>query len=59
MRVIEEFKKMLQENMWMDTTSKNKAYEKAHFVIPQIGYPDYYDDPEYIKNNYNVLKLFF
>lgn len=45
---------MLQENNWMDETSKAKAIEKANYIEPQIGYPDYFDNVTYVKTNFNV-----
>lgn len=55
-RIVAEFKEMLVENDWMDEKSKTRALDKAACVIAQIGYPDYYDDPAYIENNYNVIE---
>jgi putative endopeptidase len=52
--ILNEFKQMLNKNEWMDDISKQKAIEKANYIIPQIGYPDAYDDPIYVATNFNV-----
>ena len=49
---------MLQENTWMDATSKAKAIEKANYIEPQIGYPDYFDNATYVKTNFYVINHF-
>lgn len=56
--ILNEFKVMLQENTWMDATSRAKAIEKANYIKPQIGYPDYYDNATYILANFNVIIVF-
>ncbi|CAF0813568.1 unnamed protein product [Rotaria sordida] len=61
---------MLEQTIWMDVTSKNKAIEKAQAIDEKIGYPDYLasdnvtqletEYAEYIFNSSyisNVLKL--
>lgn len=53
--ILNEFKVMLQENSWMDETSKAKAIEKANYIKPQIAYPDYYDNMTYIDKNFIVI----
>lgn len=52
--ILNEFKRMLQQNTWMDATSKAKAIEKANTIRPQIGYPDNYDNRTYVENTFNV-----
>ena len=56
-----EFKTILEDLTWMDDESKEKASEKADYIRPQIGYPDLYDDEEYLNSNYDVshIKLIF
>ena len=56
--ILNEFKVMLQENTWMDATSRAKAIEKANYIKPQIGYPDYYDNTTFISTNFNVIIVF-
>ena len=56
--ILNEFKVMLQENTWMDATSRAKAIEKANYIKPQIGYPDYYDNATFISTNFNVIIVF-
>lgn len=50
---------MIQENTWMDAQSKTKAIEKANYIKPQIGYPDFYDNASYVAQKYNVQKMNF
>ena len=45
---------MIKESDWMDDTSKAKALEKAHYINKQVGYPDSFDDPNYIETHNNV-----
>jgi membrane metallo-endopeptidase-like protein 1 len=41
----QEFKKIVSELDWMDNASKDKAKEKADFIDPKIGYPEFtYND---------------
>jgi predicted metalloendopeptidase len=58
MNILNEIKVMLQENTWMDATSKAKAIEKANYIEPQIGYPDYFDNATYVKKTFNVINHF-
>ena len=53
--ILNEFKVMLQENTWMDATSKAKAIEKANYIKTDIGYPDYYDNITFVKTKFNVI----
>ena len=53
--LLNEMKIMIQESTWMDAESKTKAIEKANYIKPQIGYPDFYDNTSYVAQNYNVL----
>ena len=48
--------KIIKESDWMDTASKVKALEKADYINKQVGYPDSFDDPNYIETNNNVEK---
>lgn len=45
---------MLEENKWMDEESKNSAIEKAKSIEPRVGFPNYYNHPDYIVNNFKV-----
>ena len=52
--ILKAFKSMLTENTWMDDESKEKALEKADYIKSQIGYPDVFDNEEYLNSNFNV-----
>ncbi len=68
-----EFKKMVNETVWMDGPSKKEAQEKADLIDPKIGYPDYtyndtyldtilykgyeFNDKEYLKNSVRSSQL--
>ena len=56
--ILETFISMLDQNTWMDEDSKDKALYKAKYLKPQVGYPDYYFDSNYISNNFQVGWLF-
>lgn len=55
--ILDEFKKMLTFNEWMDLDSKSKALKKSHYLKAQIGYPKYFDSNEFIQNNFNVIQF--
>lgn len=59
LRILAEFKEILDEIDWMDEESRQRAHEKADLVSLNIGYPDYYKNSTYIKNNFNVISFFF
>lgn len=51
-----EFKVIVNELDWMDADSKKAAQDKADFIDPKIGYPDYtYNDTylDILYENYN------
>lgn len=48
------FQSMLNKNTWMDRDSKRNALDKLKFLKPQIGFPNYYNNDTYRKNNFNV-----
>ncbi|KAF4075624.1 hypothetical protein AMELA_G00220960 [Ameiurus melas] len=45
------------ENDWMDAETKTKAIEKAHAVLPKVGYPEFILNNTYI--NENIQRLSF
>ena len=53
--ILDEFKKILTFNTWMDTDSKAKALKKSHLLKAEIGDPKYLDSNEFIQNNFNVI----
>lgn len=53
---LKAFKSMLRKNTWMDEESRSKALNKADFLEPQVAYPDYYFDLNYVANNFKVKK---
>lgn len=57
--ILAEFKTILKNLTWMDDESKQKAMEKVDFIGTQIGYPDSYDNPEYLDSNLVVRKTCF
>ena len=52
--IMSEFKIILEDLEWMDDESKEKALEKADYIKSQIGYPDVFDNEEYLNSNFNV-----
>lgn len=55
--ILDEFKKMLTFNTWMDTDSQAKALKKSHYLKAHIGYPKYFDSKDFIENNFNVTSI--
>jgi predicted metalloendopeptidase len=45
-----EFKEIVNENKWMDATSKKAALDKADFIEPKIGYPEFTYNNSYLDN---------
>ena len=52
-----EFKTILREIDWMDQESKTKAAEKADYIDPKIGYPDYTYNDTYMNNLYKNVRI--
>jgi membrane metallo-endopeptidase-like protein 1 len=51
-----EFKQILSEIDWMDQESKVKAQEKADYIDPKIGYPEFtYNDTHLNEMYKNVI----
>lgn len=50
-----EFKKMLEENSWMDANTKEKALEKAKKMKQAVGFADEYMDDSKIEEYYATL----
>lgn len=46
------FKGILEKNEWMDDSSRNKALEKADFIDPKIGYPEFTYNDTYLNDYY-------
>ncbi|XP_028655269.1 phosphate-regulating neutral endopeptidase PHEX [Erpetoichthys calabaricus] len=46
-----------KENDWMDKETKEKAKEKAHAVLPKVGYPDFVMNDTYV--NEDIKRLSF
>ncbi|XP_012675655.2 phosphate-regulating neutral endopeptidase PHEX [Clupea harengus] len=44
-----------KENDWMDETTKKKAVEKAHAVLPKVGYPEFILNDTYINEDIKEL----
>lgn len=57
--ILNEWKKTLREEKWLDEESRRNALEKADYIQLEIGYPDYYDNLSFINNNYNVCRNLF
>ena len=54
-----EFKVIVNELDWMDAESKKAAQDKADYIDPKIGYPDFtYNDTymDKLYENVNILK---
>lgn len=52
--ILTEMLDIIQNSNWMDTASKVKALQKADYINKQVGYPDSFDDPNYIETHNNV-----
>ena len=51
-----EFKQILNEIDWMDNESKVKAQEKADYIDPKIGYPEFTYNDTHLNDMYkNVI----
>ncbi|XP_060718115.1 phosphate-regulating neutral endopeptidase PHEX [Tachysurus vachellii] len=46
-----------KENDWMDAETKGKAIEKAHAVLPKVGYPEFILNNTYINNDIQQLQF--
>ncbi|MCJ8745917.1 hypothetical protein PDJAM_G00135640 [Pangasius djambal] len=46
-----------KENDWMDTETKTKAIEKAHAVLPKVGYPEFILNDTYINEDIRQLSF--
>ncbi|KAG7317491.1 hypothetical protein KOW79_018526 [Hemibagrus wyckioides] len=46
-----------KENDWMDAETKAKAIEKAHAVLPKVGYPEFILNNTYINNDIQQLQF--
>ncbi|KAM9436140.1 phosphate-regulating neutral endopeptidase PHEX [Clarias gariepinus] len=46
-----------KENEWMDAETKKRAIEKAHAVLPKVGYPDFILNNTYINENIKQLSF--
>ncbi|XP_047664311.1 phosphate-regulating neutral endopeptidase PHEX [Tachysurus fulvidraco] len=46
-----------KENDWMDAETKRKAIEKAHAVLPKVGYPEFILNNTYINNDIQQLQF--
>ncbi|XP_060756799.1 phosphate-regulating neutral endopeptidase PHEX isoform X1 [Neoarius graeffei] len=46
-----------KENDWMDTETKMKAIEKAHAVLPKVGYPEFILNNTYINEDIRQLSF--
>ena len=54
-----EFKVIVNELDWMDAESKKAAQDKADYIDPKIGYPDFtYNDTymDKLYENVNILE---
>lgn len=55
-----EFKQILNEIDWMDNESKVKAQEKADYIDPKIGYPEFTYNDTHLNDMYkNVIKILY
>lgn len=46
-----------KENDWMDESTKKKAIEKAHAVLPKVGYPEFILNDTYINDDIRELSF--
>ncbi|KAI5091992.1 phosphate-regulating neutral endopeptidase isoform 1, partial [Silurus meridionalis] len=46
-----------EENDWMDAETKTKAIEKAHAVLPKVGYPEFILNNTYINKDIEQLSF--
>ncbi|XP_007555766.1 phosphate-regulating neutral endopeptidase PHEX isoform X2 [Poecilia formosa] len=46
-----------KENDWMDQQTKNKAIEKAHAVLPKVGYPEFILNDTYLTEDLEQLEF--
>ncbi|KAB5533310.1 hypothetical protein PHYPO_G00130280 [Pangasianodon hypophthalmus] len=46
-----------KENDWMDAETKTKAIEKAHAVLPKVGYPEFILNNTYINEDIRQLSF--
>ncbi|XP_062841848.1 phosphate-regulating neutral endopeptidase PHEX [Trichomycterus rosablanca] len=46
-----------KENDWMDAETKTKAIEKAHAVLPKVGYPEFILNDTYINEDIKQLSF--
>ncbi|KAG5268072.1 hypothetical protein AALO_G00207930 [Alosa alosa] len=46
-----------KENDWMDDVTKKKAVEKAHAVLPKVGYPEFILNDTYINEDIKELSF--
>ncbi|KAL2085856.1 hypothetical protein ACEWY4_019176 [Coilia grayii] len=46
-----------KENDWMDDATKKKAIEKAHAVLPKVGYPEFILNDTYINEDIKELSF--
>lgn len=57
-KIIDEFKHILLTNAWLDDDSKANALKKIKHLKAQVAYPSYYNNSDYIQNNFKVNLLF-
>ena len=51
----QEFKQIVSELDWMDKDSKEKAKEKADFIDPKIGYPEFTYNDTHLNDMYKEV----
>ena len=54
----QEFKQIVSELDWMDKDSKDKAKEKADFIDPKIGYPEFTYNDTHLNDMYKEVQKF-
>ena len=54
-----EFKVIVSELDWMDATSKKAAEEKADYIDPKIGYPDFTYNNTHLNKMYENVSHFY
>ena len=50
-----EFKSIVSELDWMDNPSKTAAKDKADYIEPKIGYPDFTYNDTYLNELYKYV----
>ncbi|XP_065648256.1 endothelin-converting enzyme homolog isoform X2 [Hydra vulgaris] len=57
LNITNEFKKNLINVLWMDNSTKAKAFEKVNSIQYNIGYPDYVKNDTYLNILYDKVKV--